>query len=133
MIKQFQSRQFLAFLITGGIAASINFGSRILYSLWIDFSSAIVFSYITGMITAFALAKLFVFKDSQQPLHHAVFYFLLVNVIAILQTWLISMGLAYYVLPAMGFNRYLNEIAHAFGVTVPVFTSYMGHKHLSFR
>ncbi len=27
----------------------------------------------------------------------------------------------------------MREIAHAFGVVVPVFTSYIGHKHLSFR
>lgn len=133
MIRQFKSRQFLAFLITGGIAAFVNFGSRIIYNLWVDFSLAIALAYVTGMITAFVLAKLFVFKDSRQSLQHSAFYFVLVNLVAVAQTWAISIGLAYYVLPAIGLDLYVKEIAHAVGVAVPVFTSYIGHKHLSFR
>jgi putative flippase GtrA len=31
------SRQFLAFLITGGLAAAVNLGSRMLYNQWVDF------------------------------------------------------------------------------------------------
>ena len=133
MIKQFKSRQFLVFLLTGGFAAAVNFGSRIIYNLWVDFSVAIILAYITGMVTAFVLAKLFVFKESQQPLHHSAMFFILVNLVAVLQTWLISMGLAYNVLPSMGITLYVREIAHAIGVVAPVFTSYIGHKRWSFR
>lgn len=133
MIQQFMSRQFLFFLLTGGTAAAVNFGSRIFYNFWLDFSVAIVLAYVTGMITAFILAKLFVFKESQQLLHRSALYFVLVNLIAVLQTWIVSMGLAYYVLPAMGVESLVREIAHAVGVVVPVFTSYIGHKQWSFR
>lgn len=133
MIRQFMSRQFVAFLVTGGIAAAVNFGSRILYDLWLDFSTAVIVAYITGMVTAFLLAKIFVFKDSTQSVQRSAAFFVLVNGIAILQTWAVSMGLAYYLLPAMGATRFVPEIAHAVGVAVPVFTSYLGHKHWSFR
>ncbi len=133
MIRQFISRQFLAFLLTGGIAAAINFGSRIVYSRWLDFSSAVILAYVTGMITAFVLAKLFVFKESQQPVHHSAAFFVLVNLVAVLQTWAISMGLAYYFLPQMGVTLFVHEIAHGIGVAFPVFTSYIGHKRWSFR
>ncbi|MBK3468908.1 GtrA family protein [Pseudomonas sp. MF6776] len=133
MIQQFISRQFLVFLLTGGTAAAVNFGSRMLYSRWLDFSSAIILAYLTGMITAFVLAKLFVFKGSEQSLHRSLMLFTLVNVVAALQTWGISMGLAYYVFPALGVNSFVHEIAHAIGVAVPVFTSYIGHKRWSFR
>ena len=64
MIGAFRSRQFLVFLLTGGIAAAVNFGSRILYNQWMGFSAAIVLAYITGMVTAFVLARLFVFRAS---------------------------------------------------------------------
>jgi putative flippase GtrA len=133
MIQQFKSRQFLTFLISGGLAAAVNFGTRILYNLWVNFSLAIILAYITGMIVAFVLAKLFVFKDSQQTLCHSVMYFVLVNLLAVAQTWAISMALAYHVLLAIGIRSFIPEIAHAAGVVVPVFTSYLGHKHVSFR
>lgn len=133
MIRQFLSRQFLIFLLTGGTAAVVNFSSRILYSVWLDFSSAVILAYISGMITAFVLAKLFVFKESQQTLQRSAVFFILVNLVAILQTWVISMGLAYYLLPLLGFSVFVPEIAHATGVIVPVFTSYLGHKRWSFQ
>jgi putative flippase GtrA len=133
VIKQFKSREFVAFLITGGLAAAVNFGSRIVYNIWLDFSSAIILAYLTGMITAFVLAKVFVFKQSQQTLQKSAFYFILVNVVAIAQTWAISIGLAYYVLPMLGIHHFVTEIAHGIGVAAPVFTSYLGHKHFTFR
>jgi putative flippase GtrA len=133
VIRQFKSRQFLVFLLTGGTAAAVNFGSRIVYNQWLDFSSAVIVAYITGMITAFILARLFVFKKTQQPLHRSVIFFILVNLVAVLQTWVISMGLAYYFLPSMGITLFAREIAHAAGVAVPVFTSYIGHKRWSFK
>lgn len=133
MIQQFMSRQFLMFLVTGSIAAGVNFSSRILYSLWLDFSPAVILAYLTGMITAFILAKIFVFKDSQQVVLHSAMIFVLVNVVAALQTWVISLGLANYVLPSLGVKVFIFEIAHAVGVVVPVVTSYIGHKHWSFR
>jgi putative flippase GtrA len=133
MSRLFLSKQFLIFLITGGTAAAINFGSRIVYNHWMSFSTAVILAYLTGMITAFILAKLFVFKESQRPIHHSAFFFCLVNVVAVAQTWAISMLLAYYVLPWLNVTAYAHEIAHATGVAVPVFTSYIGHKRWSFR
>lgn len=123
----------MLFLLTGGIAAVVNFGSRIVYSLRLDFSSAVILAYITGMITAFLLFRLFVFRESQQTVKRSTFFFIVVNLIALLQTWAISMGMAYYILPLMGIKLFTREIAHAFGVAIPVFTSYIGHKHWSFR
>jgi putative flippase GtrA len=133
VINQFLSRQFMMFLLTGGTAAAVNFGSRILYSHWLGFSSAVIFAYITGMIVAFILAKLFVFKEGQQSTRRSISFFILVNAVAILQTWAISMAFAYYLLPTLGITVFVREIAHATGVFVPVFTSYIGHKRWSFR
>ena len=133
MIQQFLSKQFIMFLVTGGTAALVNFGSRIVYNQWVSFSVAIVLAYLTGMVTAFVLARWLVFQQSQQSVGRSALLFAAVNVLAVLQTWLISMGLAVYALPQLGVTRWVAEIAHAFGVVVPVFTSYLGHKHFSFR
>lgn len=133
MIRHFMSRQFLVFLLTGGLAAAVNFGSRIVYNQWCGFSTAVILAYLTGMITAFVLARMFVFKQSSQSMHRSALYFTLVNLVAVLQTWLISMGLALYLLPMLGVTHFTREIAHAIGVAAPVFTSYLGHKRWSFR
>lgn len=121
------------FLITGGTAASINFGTRIFYNNWLSFSTAVVLAYVTGMATAYILAKFFIFTESTQSAHRSALLFVLVNAVAIVQTWIISMALAYYVLPALNIKSFVPEIAHAVGVVVPVFTSYLGRKRWSFR
>lgn len=133
MIRQFASRQFLVFLLTGGLAAVVNFVSRIAYNVWVDFSTAIILAYLTGMVTAFVLARTFVFTESKTTLRRSILFFSLVNLAAVAQTWLISMGLALFALPALGVSRFVPEIAHAVGVMVPAFTSYLGHKYWSFR
>ena len=132
MMRSFMNRQFLGFLLTGGLAAAVNFGSRILYNRWLDFSSAVVLAYLTGMVTAFILARSFVFTQSSQSVQRSAMFFVLVNGVAVLQTWAISMAL-YYLLPIAGVTKWVPEIAHAVGVAVPVFTSYLGHKKFSFR
>ena len=132
MIKHFISKQFIVFLLTGGLAAIVNFTSRIVINRFTDYSIAIVLAYLLGMITAFVLAKFFVFKESQKTISQSAMYFVLVNVVGIAQMWLISMWLAYYVLPYFGISLYVHEISHAIGIMVPAFTSYLGHKRLSF-
>ena len=133
MIKQFFSKQFIGFLITGGIAAIVNFLSRIFYNQYCSFSASVIFAYLTGMVTAFILAKMFVFKSSMQTITHSAIIFSLVNVLAAAQTWVISMTLNFYILPALGFEKYVAEIASAVGIAFPVFTSYLGHKRWSFK
>ncbi len=126
------SKNFLMFLLTGGFAAAVNWSSRILYNLWIPYSAAIAVAYITGMVTAFVLAKAFVFTESKQSTYRSALFFTLVNLVAVIQTWAVSVALAYYVFPAIGMNWHERDIAHLIGVIVPVFTSYIGHKRFSF-
>lgn len=68
----------MLFLLTGGFAAAVNWSSRILCNIWMFFSAAIVVAYITGMIVAYVLAKIFVFKDSTQSTHRSIFFFIVV-------------------------------------------------------
>jgi len=133
MTIEFSGKQFLLFLLTGGTAALVNFFTRIIYDIWLSFSAAVIVAYFTGMVTAFFLARLFVFTRSQQSVQHSAFWFCIVNLLAILQTWLISLALAFHLLPALEITHYVPEISHAIGVTAPVFSSYIGHKYLSFK
>ncbi|HEY8586937.1 MAG TPA: GtrA family protein [Rhodanobacter sp.] len=125
--------QFLKFLVAGGIAAVANFGSRIALSHWMHYIPAIIIAYLIGMATAFVLNRLFVFAGAANSLRNQASWFTLVNVAAVAQTLAISLLLADYLLPAIGMRAHAETIAHGVGVLVPVVTSYLGHKYLSFR
>lgn len=128
-----ERKQFLYFVLTGGVAAIVNISSRIVLNHWMTYVVAIAVAYVIGMLTAFVLNRLFVFKETVNPLHHQAFWFIMVNLAAVLQTLLVSLGLAHLLFPAIGFHWHPDTVAHAFGVAFPVLTSYLGHKHLSFR
>jgi len=127
------SRQFLLFLIAGGLAACVNFGSRIALSQWLHYAPAIIIAYCLGMTTAFLLNRAFVFRSAANRMRSQAFWFIVVNLAAVLQTLAISLLLARWLLPQLGIDFHNETLAHAVGVAVPVLTSYFGHKYLSFR
>ncbi len=132
-MKFFDSKEFVRFLYAGGIAAIVNFLSRIIFNLWFDFSVSLYLAFILGIVTAFFLKQQFVFAKSRQPLSHSIGFFILVNIIGFLQTLAVSMALLHYVLPYLGIAKMTHEISHAIGIMVPIITSYIGHKKYSFR
>lgn len=125
-------RQFLAFLVAGGLAALANIGSRVAFSAFMPYVPAIVLAYGVGMATAFALNRAYVFRHGTRPVHQQAAWFVGVNIAAVLQTVLISIALRDWLFPAAGMRFHPETIAHVVGVMVPVFTSYLGHKHLTF-
>lgn len=128
-----QNPEFIRFILVGGFAALVNFISRILLNTIYSFRVSVVIAYVIGMITAYVLTKFLVFAPSgKHPLREFT-YFAIVNAVAIIQVWLISVGLAEYFFPGIEFNYYPNEIAHFIGISVPVITSYYGHKYFSFK
>ncbi|MEM3846299.1 MAG: GtrA family protein [Candidatus Parvarchaeota archaeon] len=126
-------KQFYKFIIAGSIAALSNFCSRFFYSTFVSFGLAVIFAYITGMIVAFILFKLFVFKDSKQTMNKSILYFVLVNIVALIQVYIISVGLADYLFPYIKFHFYPEAVAHAIGIFFPTLVSFIGHKNFSFR
>ena len=127
------SRQFGTFLVTGGIAALVNFLSRMLFGAWMSYSASILIAYLCGMVTAFLLARAFVFTESRRSTTQSVLWFVAVNIFAVFQTWAIALILARHILPWAGVTSHAETIAHAVGIMVPVVSSYFGHKHLTFR
>ncbi|TQP79772.1 GtrA family protein [Vibrio cholerae] len=134
MLHSFISKQFIAFALTGGLAAAVNFSTRILFNYHFSFSISIILAYILGMATAFLLAKLYVFQGSKNSIQKSIFWFIIINIFSVLQTWAISMWMYNQVLELLNINTPFNrEISHALGVIFPVFTSFIGHKYLTFK
>lgn len=46
-------QKFFKFLVAGGLAALVNFGSRILLNNFMPYAQAIIIAYCIGMLTAF--------------------------------------------------------------------------------
>lgn len=127
------ARQFSRFLVAGGVAAAANYASRFVFSLWFDYPVAIVLAYGVGMCTAFVLMRRFVFNAHGRDLAAQIVKFVLVNALAVAQTLLVSIALVRWGLPAMGIAWHPEAIAHAVGVAVPVFTSFVLHRRATFR
>lgn len=124
--------QFARFLVVGGIAALVNILSRIALNYVMSYEVAIVVAYLCGMTTAYVLNKLFVFSPSGRAVHDEYLRFTIVNLLAVAQVWIVSVGLAFYVFPFLGFTWHAKTVAHIIGVVVPTITSYFGHRHFSF-
>lgn len=126
-------RQFLLFVLSGGVAALVNIVSRVGFSQLLRFELAVLVAYGVGMVTAYVLARRFVFSANRQSVRRSFAGFALVNLVAVLQTWLVGIGMRHLLLPLIGVTALVDLIAHSCGVIVPVFTSFLGHKHISFR
>lgn len=127
-----EHRRFVLFLLAGGAAALVNISSRIALNLLMPYEVAIVVAYLAGMTTAYLLNRHFVFTASGRSVASEYVRFALVNLAAVAQVWVVSVGLARWIFPAVGFAWHSETVAHVIGVAVPVFTSYLGHKHFSF-
>ncbi len=127
------SPRFLRFLLVGGFAAGVNFLSRIGLSRFMDYGWAVFWAYLVGMLTAYLLSRFAVFEPSGKHPAREMAWFVFVNLLALVQVWAISVGLAEYAFPAVGFTWHPEEVAHLIGLSVPAVTSYFGHKYLTFR
>ena len=127
-----ERKRFALFLFAGGTAALVNILSRIAFNWLMPYEVAIVVAYLCGMTTAYLLNKRFVFASSGRGVASEYTRFALVNLAAVAQVWVVSVGLARLVFPALSFIWHAETVAHVIGVTIPVFTSYLGHKHFSF-
>lgn len=126
------SRQFIGFVLVSGIAGAANFGSRFLFSLLLPYTVAICAAFVVGLTTAFLLNRRYVFSDSLQSKQSQALRFLAVNLVALVQTVLVSLLLARWLLPLIGWTWQPEAVAHAAGIAVPAVTSYLAHKHWTF-
>jgi putative flippase GtrA len=125
-------KEFLRFLLTGGVAALVNLGCRYLLNAVMPFEAAVPIAYLFGMVTAYILARLYVFEDSGRSRFDEFKRFAIVNIFALFVVWGISVGLAKGLFPWIGFTWRADDIAHFIGVLSPAALSYFGHRSYTF-
>ena len=126
------SAEFLRFLITGGLAAAVNLFSRYQLNKIVSFEIAVALAFPLGVITAYALARIFVFQASGRSIATELKRFVIVNVFSLIFVWSISVVLARQIFPAVSFNWHADDIAHFIGVAAPAVVSYFGHRTYTF-
>jgi len=131
-VRDLFRNEFVRFVLTGGTAAAVNVAARILLSLIMPFEAAVTLAFPFGVLTAYALSRRYVFKPKGGARTAELARFTLVNLVALLQVWVVSVGMAKLVFPAMGFGWHAETIAHVIGVMSPIGTSYFAHRHFSF-
>jgi putative flippase GtrA len=124
--------QFLKFLLAAGLSVPVNLGSRVLFSLMMPYELALVVSHLCGMLTAFLLTRRFVFERSGRRVSNELVRFTLVNVLSLVVTWVIAVGLLRLVFPRVGFDTHPELVAHIAGLGLASITSFYGHRRYSF-
>jgi len=124
--------QFIRFVVAAGLSVPVNLGARILFSQVMPYEIAIVLSHVCGMVTAYALTRLFVFERSGRSAPSELGRFAIVNVVSVAQTWIVAVALVRIVFPRIGYTTEPELVAHAIGLACASVTSYLGHRHYSF-
>ena len=127
------ARQFWTFLLVGGLAAVVNWFSRIMFSAQgFPFEFAVVIAYIFGMATAYLLSRIYVFEKTGRSLGSEIWRFVLVNMVALLIVWIVSVSLERWILPQLNWTWRPAEVAHGIGILSPIISSYFGHRFFTF-
>lgn len=127
----FLTRQFVLFLVVGGLAAFLHWLARIALSQWFNFSVAVVLAYSVGMAIAFSLNAVLVFPKSDKPRHLQARDFVLVNLAFLPVVWGASL-LIEKPLTTWGL-AYPQAIAHGIAVALPAMLTFLIYKFFAFK
>jgi len=133
LLDQFVSKQFLRFLIAGGIAAAVNFSVGFSLSGFLPFHGDIIAGHLSGMVVAFILFGRGVFAKQGGTQAREVIIFIIVNTVALAQTYVVYYLLTHIFFPALGVIFHPEIVARAIAIITPIFTSFLGHKYFTFR
>lgn len=132
MIKYFLTTQFLSFLVVGGLAALLHWLARIILSVWLPFSTAVIIAYIIGMIVAFILNSFFVFPKSEKSRHAQARDFVLVNLSFFPVVWFVSLQINNW-LKTISIVSHSEELAHAIAIPLPMLATFLIYKFFAFK
>jgi len=131
MIKHFISVQFLLFLFVGATAATLNWLARYVISIWLAFPLAVALAYFVGIAVAFVLNRRYVFPSSPRPVKNQVRDFVMVNLMFFPVVWGASILIRRFLL-GIGVVLYVDGIAHALAIAIPMFMTFLIYKFIAF-
>ncbi|PSD18160.1 hypothetical protein C7E19_03685 [Stenotrophomonas maltophilia] len=88
LLRDFFSRRYLLFLVSGGSSAVLGVTLRLLFAQFMGYTASVIVSYFFSTLAAYALNKRLVFRGQARSTELGKFF--VVNVIGLLQTALLS-------------------------------------------
>lgn len=127
------SGPILAFLICGTLAAAINWVARMILSLWMSFSLAVVLAYAIGMLAGFLLYRRYVWTSSARSLPAQILAFIAVNIAVAGLVLLVAIGLVTVGDLLIGRSGLTEALAHGVAIAVGAAANYVTHREITFR
>jgi len=125
--------QFIKFLFCGFIAALVNWISRLLFNdfMFINLSLSIIFAHVLGMLIAFLLFRIVVFKSNKNILQ-SISSFTIVNLLSLILIFFMTILFINLLSFSDLDNLYIKAISHAIAVSFTSITSYVLHKKFTY-
>lgn len=121
------SNRVVGFIVVGVIAGAANVGARALLNTFFSYEVSVALAFPIALTIAFVLNRNFVFGATEGDTSTQYMKFALVNILALAQVWIVSVGLARWLFPAVGFTWHADLIAHTIGVVSPIATSFLAY------
>ena len=128
-----EAREFVLFVIVGGVAAAVNILARLLFNVAVSFEMAVILAFPVALTVAFVLFRHLVVAAGEGAVAIQYWRFFLVNIVALAMVWTVSVILVRVLFPAVAFTWHAELIGHTLGVLSPIIGSYYGHKYFSFK
>lgn len=125
--------QYARFVLTSGAAALVNLVVRYVFNLLMPYEAAVAVAFPFGVLTAYSLAKIFVFEPSSIPVRSQLARFTAINLVALIMVWCVSVGLARILFPKLGLAWHADDLAHVIGVASPAAFAFFAHQRYSFQ
>jgi putative flippase GtrA len=124
---------FAKFLIAGGLAAVVNFLSRLVLQPIMGFEWAVALAFLVGFLTGFLLNRVFVFPRSGKPVKVEMAWFFLFNLLAFP---VVVVGAV--ILRDFAFRKFLSPgpadaAAHGCAILTPVLFNFAAHRLITFK
>jgi putative flippase GtrA len=97
------------------------------------FELAVTVSYILGMLCAYVLARILVFRGAKTTVGRGLVRFVIVNIGSFCLVFTVTMLMRRLLLPALSITENQELISHVIGLGSSAIPSYFGHKRFTFN